>query len=589
MARGLIEATAVDTPTCSDAFSLLESAQLELRLAAEASEAGIREVAREFEGLAQHAGVIMQLATVMAGGVEDEKVQEVLPKAKALGETTRDLIERRLQTTAEIMKAIADEERLLRRLSQLSRDQKQIARQARVLSVMTRMEAGRLGQRGVGFEYLADELKDFSETMLRTTEELSDLVAQRIVDTGETRRVLEHEWPAMRTSWAHAQSELESALADVDRGLKELHDAPARFHRGASEIAGQIAGVVAAVQAQDITLQQMDHVRQALAVIQTSMRGSEQSGLDGGAGRSVVAGGLLIQTEQLRTARAAVGRWLEQISRCTDGILRVGGSEVAGIGPAVLAQERELALQLERMEELENTCRTGQEQVEKTFFFLSALTQMVGEHLTESQMVCNRLRLLTLNSIVQASHLGVQAAAIVEIAQSIKAVSEAWSGTTDESEQTSGEILTLIDQMRDGMEAFSQESTEAFAAAAAETAIGVAHLREVAELVAACPAEIERETDLLQDRIPSAAAAAERLGRMLTHLDMAVDRIESVRAWFPVEDDDGLRIGDAEELERLFSSGYTTDLERQVMRAVLYGGSPPPAEQDFAGNGVELF
>lgn len=589
MALGLVEATANGTPTRSDAVETLEGARQELRRAADHSESGIREVAREFEGLAQHAGVIMQLATVMAGCVEDEKVQDVLPRAKTLGETARDLIRRRLRTTTGIMEAVADEERLLRGLSRLSRDQKQIARQARILCVMTRMEAGRLGQQGVGFEYLAEELKDFSETMLQTTEDLSNLVGQRILAMGETRRVLEHEWPAMRALWSHAEADLEAAVTDVDRSLQDLQEAPARFHRCVSEINDQIAGVVAAVQAQDITLQQMDHVRQALGLIQARMQDGEESGLDGKAGQDMVAKGLLIQAEQLRTARAAVGRWLEQIGDCTDGILRVGASEVAGIGPAVLAQERELAVQLERMEALESTCRTGQEQVERTFSFLSALTQMVGEHLTQSQMVCNRLRLLTLNSIVQASHLGTQAAAIVEIAQSIKQVSDAWSGTTVESEETSEEISTLIDQMREGMAAFSHQSREAFAAGAAETAVGLAHLREVVERIAACPTEIERELQSLQGRVPATTAAAERLGTMLLHLDTALERIEVAREWFPVEEDDGPAVQDAEELEQLFSSGYTTELERQVMRAAIYGESPPPVEQDFAGNGVELF
>jgi len=46
---------------------------------------------------------------------------------------------------------------------------------------------------------------------------------------------------------------------------------------------------------------------------------------------------------------------------------------------------------------------------------------------------------------------------------------------------------------------------------------------------------------------------------------------------------------DAAEAERLFSASYTTEMERDVLRAALSGAELPVAQQTFAGNGVELF
>ena len=46
---------------------------------------------------------------------------------------------------------------------------------------------------------------------------------------------------------------------------------------------------------------------------------------------------------------------------------------------------------------------------------------------------------------------------------------------------------------------------------------------------------------------------------------------------------------DAAELERLFSASYTTEIEREVLRAALHGTPLPVLKQTFTGNDVELF
>ncbi len=46
---------------------------------------------------------------------------------------------------------------------------------------------------------------------------------------------------------------------------------------------------------------------------------------------------------------------------------------------------------------------------------------------------------------------------------------------------------------------------------------------------------------------------------------------------------------DAAEVEQLFSASYTTELERDVLRAALHGTALPVAQPTLAGNSVELF
>jgi len=46
---------------------------------------------------------------------------------------------------------------------------------------------------------------------------------------------------------------------------------------------------------------------------------------------------------------------------------------------------------------------------------------------------------------------------------------------------------------------------------------------------------------------------------------------------------------DNTEVERWLAGAYTTESERQVLAAALYGHALPIAQSSFAGNEVELF
>ena len=66
--------------------------------------------------------------------------------------------------------------------------------------------------------------------------------------------------------------DLGNALAVVDSSLTQLSRTPVQFRTCVEDVAQQIAGVVAAVQAHDITRQQIEHVQEAFALISAKMR-----------------------------------------------------------------------------------------------------------------------------------------------------------------------------------------------------------------------------------------------------------------------------------------------------------------------------
>ena len=72
-------------------------------------------------------------------------------------------------------------------------------------------------------------------------------------------------------------------------------------------------------------------------------------------------------------------------------------------------------------------------------------------------------------------------------------------------------------------------------------------------------------------------------------IDAVLAEIEAVRSQLESDQPEVKDRYDAAEVEQLFSASYTTEVERDVLRAALRGTELPVAQQTFAGNDVELF
>ncbi|MGD0732612.1 MAG: hypothetical protein ABR956_15225 [Terracidiphilus sp.] len=573
----------------TDAIGALETAEQELALMVHNSEVEMAAVGSDFEDLARQSDTVLNVAAAITGFVEDDNVLAVLPKVQSLGEAAKLFIQGRLQATEGILEAVAAEAVLLGRLSQLTRGQKAIARETRNLSVLTSIEVARIGQLGAGFQYLANELSDFSQTVTRSTRDLGAQTDERKTALEETRRTLAIELPRMRQELGRTEAGLEDEMAAVNSSLAELARAPSQFRDCVQQIAGQIAGVVAAVQAYDITRQQVEHVGQTLAVIASSMRAVESGQKDARGEQPRILVGLAIQIYQLRSIQATVGAWLSQIRRCIDGILQISSSQLVEIGPVVLGHERQLARQLARIEALEQKSQVGNQEIERTLAVLANLMQLVGEHVEKSRSVRDRLQLLTFNSIVEASRLGARADAILEISRGIKRISAAWSGITDQSAGAMEEILAMVKQARQGMSAFSQSGTDRLREAHNETSAGLAGLRTAAAAVAGRAVEIEAGTGKLQARVAAVGVTADRLDNCFARIAAVLKQIEELKCGLESEWPDAAGRWNQTEAEELFSSCYTTETERQVLRAALAGAPLPGVEQNLVGNDAELF
>ena len=565
------------------ARSALRDPESALRAVVAESDREGEQLARDFEGLARETSTIVEIAGVIAGCAGDERMGSVLPGVERLASAAKSFLRERLEATAGILNTVTAEAALLERLAHLTRGQKAIVRETEMLRVLTNIEVARLGEVGAGFQYLAHELDDFAQSVARSTNELTRLTDERRKAIQETRRSLTAELPQMREEFARMEESLETALESAAAMLEQLCGTPVRFSGCVEDIASQVAGVVAAIQAHDITRQQIEHVQAALGTIAAELGGEERPS----AGET--GAGLAVQSYQLRNVRETVRGWTAQIGTCLEAIGRITSSEILELGPVVLAQESALGAHLTRIEKLEEECEADNTRVQASFAGISGLMQLVNEHLERSKLVRDRLQLLMFNSIVEASHLGSQADGILEISTTIKRISATWGEITTGSEAATEEIRTLVEQSRSTLEAFSEASKKGLRAARSETAGGLGILREAAECADQRGREIQAATLGLQAKIAEIGSAGNRLEVCFRRLDTALEGIESARRSVEQEGGPGGTGFDAEAVARRFSADYTTEMERAVLRAALQGGPMPVAQANFAGNSVELF
>jgi hypothetical protein len=577
----------VTTTEQSAVAGALKKLENELRTVVADSEKEIGTLVHGFEGLARETGLILDTAGDIVGFAESERMASVLPRVQSLGAAAKSFIQDRLAGTAGILETVTAEAALLEKLAHLTRGQRAIVRETEMLRVLTNIEVARLGEVGAGFQYLAQELDDFSRAVARSTNELTTQTDERRKAIEETRRTLKVELPQMRVDLARIDASLEADVDMVEGTLGQLRQTPVRFRACVEQIAGQVTGVVAAVQGHDITRQQIEHVCEALATIAAE---PEENGTGPAANRlAEMQTGLTIQSYQLRNARETVRGWVAQIRTCLEGIAHIASSEILELAPLVLGQESTLSAQLTRIENLEAECEAGNARVQASFAGISGLLELVSEHLVRSKSVRDRLQLLMFNSIVEASHLGTRADGILEISTTIKRISAAWGEITAQSEAVTHEIRTLVGKSRAKLEAFSEGSDEVLRQAQAETHGGLGILREAAECADRRGREIQTATLALQRKIAEIGGTGERLEACFARLEATVEGIESARLKIPKDSPSASARYDTEAVERRFCRNYTTEMERVVLRAALAGGPLPVVQQNFAGNSVELF
>jgi hypothetical protein len=578
----------------ADFLAGLASAQANLNKLASSTETEINSVTQSFRGLTGETSQILQKAAAIVASVEDENVAAVHPQVQALSVTVRAFLEKRLEAATAILHTLLEQERLLRQLNAVAQSQEAIAGHLKALSVLTNVEVAQLGNVGSGFQFLASELSAFANSVTEQTLELARNAESRMGTIEDTRRELAATLPGLRAELARTEEDLGKTLQAIDDDLGQLATVPGRFRTCAQATGEQIAGVVAAIQSHDITRQQIEHVQESLQLLSAMMTTDFNTQMHADAGHQVsgnmstIYGGLILQISQLKNIKETGTNWVSQVRRCIGGIEELSASDVVNIGAIVLNQERGLSTQLAHIEQLQQRSQVYGTKIQQAVKELFSLVELVNEHLERSQVIRQRLQSLTFNSLIEAHHLGHQGAVVSSIANLIKAVSAEWIVITDRSRLTVAEIVTLVNQTKEVMEAFSEANSKKLSEDQHHSGTALDSVRSVAAYVGKEAAQMQIVTERMQAYVQQ-ASNTRGLDRCFGYLDAALVQIQGITQALLLSDPHIAKRYDPDEVERLFGSGYTTEIERHILNAALRGVSMPVVEQSHAGNTVELF
>jgi hypothetical protein len=431
---------------------------------------------------------------------------------------------------------------------------------------------------------MARELDEFSAMVSSGAGEVRTEAEQRRKTLIDRRRKLNLTLQRRTSYFEVVEAELNEAIVAMDSVLNNFARIPADFKACVSLIAAKIARVVEAVQVQDITRQQTEHVRAMLTLVHGELEKRGSSG-DSKTRQNAI---LKVQAFQVQSACASTREWIDEVSQCLESILRVGSSEVLAIGRSILEQERALSLQLTRIEQLERECAADDREIDASLAGIGELMRITKTHLARSRQARDRMQLLNFNSMIEARHLGNQATAVLEITRNIGRISTAWSKLTDRSGNTLEAILSSSSCAEETHRTKARLSREDLSHARQESSSGLAALTRAAAIADSNGGKVQAAVAQMHDKSASLSRIAGRLAGSIALMEEAQFEIQNAcrqmeACALP------LTAADRQQIEDECAAIYSCELERRILLAALDGDEMPLSGAVVVGNDVELF
>ena len=151
-------------------------------------------------------------------------------------------------------------------------------------------------------------------------------------------------------------------------------------------------------------------------------------------------------------------------------------------------------------------------------------------------------------------------------------------------------MSSLIVHAEEEMKALCHGGDDGLEAAQVEIKDVLSKLKGAAEDVSGNASRIAAAVSGLRAKIESIRSEAHLLNQLVDSVAEALEHIECVRREIEAENPGvEMLLTNRAGLEQEYSARYTTEIERQLLRAALFGDPMPAAQAVVAGNDVELF
>lgn len=501
---------------------------------------------------------------------------------------------------------------LVRTLDAQTAEFGRIIRSLQMLGISTRIESARLGDQGLGFSTLADDVEALAGKIVHD----SSAIAAQARDLGALVLDASERTSAMGREQSMCAAGIVQEIKDALGALTSLMDNARRVSGDISARSGAMAAsvgeVVSSLQFHDIVRQQVEHVEEAMEdmIGQCAARNPED-----GEGREDGAEAEAGEDEASRDARRDLVGWLADVSELQVSQL-VNASErftsaVGGLRDGlegIAAQAGELRADVASIMDTGSGGATVfsrvQESSGKVMGAMRQFSDKAGEiagligdvagtvsamsgFVSDIEEVGSEIELIAINASIKAAHTGEEGKALGVLAQAIQSLSVEARNKT----QAVSTVLLDVAEASKVLEAKSRDTGKA--EALKQYAASQEELSEVLSRLDADLGERMRGVDsgsLNLGRDAAALAASIDLHeRICPGLDQAAETLRGVvaasREAVPVADDSGR----PERLKQMLSR-YTMEVERLVHEAAFgeQGGGARTLRHEDEG-GVELF
>jgi hypothetical protein len=458
----------------------------------------------------------------------------------------------------------------------------------RVLGSLTRIETARLGNAGVEFGHLAEEVTSLTKSI--------ELSGQGILEASLALHQKMHAALAKVTGLrARELAELPGLIAGVMTSLGSVEDRHRRaveiFLRQAAEykkISAAFEDLITAIQFHDITRQQIEHVADALKRLRVEFRqGCPTPALD----RRAV---LTLQASQLSNAAEVFASSTSRIEQDLDGIAgRV--REMAETTKALMGfsadEQDSSSLQMEArftaIMKVVGNCAQAESETQGTLAELEATVARMRSSVAEIRGIEIRIRRMAINATIRAVQIGAAGSALNVIAEVMQRLAVDSDGVTDRAEEDLNAISDAANRLSGGESATGSVLSDIQAAIVEFGSSGEASSGRLNQITATS-ARLGDEIHSVRAGFSAGALFAEAIQGVRSTLEQLGGQAGFVSA--DAASASGLRLED-------FAAHYTMQAERDVHESVTAGAAAgqsapiarPASDEADLGDNVELF
>jgi methyl-accepting chemotaxis protein len=401
-------------------------------------------------------------AHVLAGLAGGEKTEEIVKGLEqGLDRLKRDYGQTNYERVISSMTAEFDQ---IKELSSNVLNFKKIVRRLQTLGVFTRIESARLGQEGIGFATLADDVEGLAQKIVN--------YGQKILDAAQS---LEEKVNLAREQTVELKKSQDKLLEDVFvnlnenlEGLKNLRHGCGQIatdvEQGAKEVANKISTVVASMQFHDITRQQLEHVQEVVfeahSLLQEAVQGGDEHKM-----LEVVAWFKEVGELQLRQLRYARDKFYQAVVTLLDSLTGIE-IEISKLHKSLarthgFEEEGEVSL-LESIslgiKNVAKDMRIAVQENEKISGMMKSVIQSVSqmnEFVEDIEEVGSEIELIALNASIKAAHTGDKGRALGVLAVATQKLSM-------EAREKTDNISKLLQEIVKNSQLLAKDVDEAF-------------------------------------------------------------------------------------------------------------------------------